>query len=181
MQAYMNQDAVEATMRTGLATYYSRSRKQLWKKGETSGNTQRVREILYDCDGDCLLLKVEPAGPACHTGEATCFHNTLLAMDGGRTSAAGSGVLRDLYSLILDRMKNPKEGSYTNKLLEGGTDRIGKKVAEEAVETVLAAKNQSFEEVRFEAADLVYHLLVLLASQGVAPDDLYAELGNRRG
>ena len=180
MQAYMNEESLRMTLATGYATYYSRSRAELWKKGETSGNTQRVREILYDCDGDSLLLRVDTAGPACHTGKESCFFNVLQAMDGGRSAADGAGILQELYNLILDRKEHPKEGSYTNKLLVGGVDKIGKKVVEEAMETVLAAKNESFADVRFEAADLVYHLLVLLAQQNVAMDDLYAELANRR-
>lgn len=180
MQAYMNQEALRETLRTGYATYFSRSRGQLWKKGETSGNTQAVREIFYDCDADSLLLKVIPAGPACHTGEETCYYRALKTMEGGLTSARGLAVLQELYDLILERKAHPKEGSYTNKLLSGGTDRIGKKIVEEAFETVLAAKNEKFEDVRFEAADLVYHLLVLLAEQGVSLDDLSAELYNRK-
>ncbi len=180
MQAFMNEESLRDTVRSGYATYYSRSRGELWRKGETSGNVQRVREILYDCDGDSLLLKVEPAGPSCHTGEESCFFNTLTAMDGGRTSAGGSGIMQEVYNVILDRKANPKEGSYTNKLLAGGTDRIGTKIVEEAVETVLAAKNDNFEEVRFEASDLMYHLMVLLVAQGVTLEDMYAELANRK-
>jgi imidazoleglycerol phosphate synthase cyclase subunit/phosphoribosyl-ATP pyrophosphohydrolase len=180
MQAYMNAESLRATLTSGYATYYSRSRQALWRKGETSGNTQRIREILYDCDGDCLLLKVVPAGPACHTGEETCFYRSLERMDGGRSTAVGSGILQDVYNVVLDRMANPKEGSYTNKLLTGGVDRIGKKVVEEAFETVLAAKNKDFAETRFETADLLYHLMVLLVEQGVALEDVYAELQNRR-
>lgn len=182
MQAYMNQEALRETLRTGEAVYYSRSRQQLWHKGETSGNTQKVVEVDYDCDADSILLRVVPAGPACHTGATTCFHNVLMAMDaGGRSAAQGVGILQALYGTILDRSIHPKEGSYTNRLFSGGVDRIGKKVIEEAAEVVLAAKNDAAEEVRFEAADLLYHLLVLLAQQGVSPDDVYAELQNRHG
>lgn len=179
MQAYMNAESLQETLRTGIATFFSRSRQQLWRKGETSGNIQNVREILYDCDGDCLLLKVDPAGPACHTGEMSCFYRSLQTMDGGRSSARSSGILMDLYKTIAERKNNPVEGSYTNKLLDGGVNKIGKKVIEEAGEVVLAAKDDSFADVRFEAADLLYHLMVLLAQQGVSPEDVYAELANR--
>lgn len=180
MLAYMNEQSLRQTLETGLATYYSRSRKQLWQKGETSGNIQKVRAISYDCDADTLLLQVEQSGPACHTGEYSCFHNALLPLleDGG--AAPGSAVLQQVYRVILDRKENPKEGSYTNYLLDKGVEKICKKVGEEASESIIAAVKGSNEELRYEVSDLLYHLLVLLANQGITPEEIYAELGKRR-
>lgn len=179
MLAYMNKASLLLTLESGFATYFSRSRQRLWKKGESSGHVQRVRELFYDCDGDTLLLKVEQSGPACHTGQESCFYRPLVALPGGRSSTAGAGILAKVYGQVQDRKQNPKEGSYTNKLLAKGVDLIGKKLLEEAAETLIAAKNQSREELLFESADLVYHLLVLLADASIAPDELYAELESR--
>ena len=179
MLAYMNEESLRLTLETGYATYYSRSRQALWKKGETSGHTQKLRELLYDCDGDTLLLKVEQTGPACHTGEPTCFYRSLKALPGERNSGEGASILQRVYGLILDRKAHPKAGSYTNSLLEKGVDKIGKKLVEEAAETLIAAKNGSRDELAFESADLAYHLLVLLANAGLSLDDLYAELSAR--
>ena len=162
-----------------MATYFSRSRQELWVKGATSGHYQHVREVRYDCDGDAILLKVDQVGAACHTGHYSCFFNPLLTLSGGRSSTMGAAIVQAVYDQVLDRKANPKEGSYTNKLLEKGVDKIGKKVVEEAAEVLIAAKNRSVEEVRFEVADLMYHLTVLLADQGMSWDDIYAELENR--
>ncbi len=179
MLAYMNEESLRLTLETGYATYFSRSRQRLWKKGESSGHTQKVRELLYDCDGDTLLLKVEQSGPACHTGHTSCFYRSLKSLSGERNSGEGAAILQRVYDLILERRDHPKEGSYTNSLLNKGVDKIGKKLVEEAAETLIAAKNHSRDEIAFEASDLVYHLLVLLASEGLTLDDIYAELSAR--
>ena len=180
MLAYMNEESLKLTLETGYATYYSRSRQKLWKKGEESGHLQKVRAIRYDCDGDTLLLQVEQTGPACHTGEYTCFHNTLSELVEGEASSKGSAVLQEVYNVILGRMENPVEGSYTNYLLDKGVEKIAKKVGEEATETVIAAIKGDKDELRYEASDLLYHLLVLLAQQGVTPEEIWTELSSRR-
>ena len=179
MLAYMNAESLQMTLDSGYATYFSRSRQQLWRKGETSGHTQRVLEMRYDCDGDALLLTVEQEGPACHTGEISCFHNPILTADADDLPPT-SIVVQQVYDVICDRKEHPQEGSYTNYLLDKGMEKICKKVGEEASETIIAAMKRSKPEVCYEAADLVYHLLVLLFEQGVTPDDLWAELVRRR-
>lgn len=179
MLAYMNRESLTLTLRTKLATYFSRSRQELWVKGATSGHYQHVREVRYDCDGDAILLKVDQQGAACHTGNYSCFFNPLLTLPGGRSSSMGMRIIQSVYDQVLDRKAHPKEGSYTNMLLNKGVDKIGKKVVEEAAEVLIAAKNHSREEVSFEVADLMYHLTVLLADQGMCWDDIYAELENR--
>lgn len=178
MLAYMNKESLTETIKTGYATYFSRSRQQLWKKGETSDNVQRVREILYDCDGDALLLKIDQTGVACHTGEYSCFHNSLTGKD--ESAPASSHVLEELFEVIENRKANPVPGSYTNYLLEKGVEKICKKVGEEASETIIAAVKGSNDEVRYEASDLLYHLMVLIANQGMRPEELYDELRSRR-
>lgn len=179
MLAYMNAESLQMTLDSGYATYFSRSRQQLWRKGETSGHTQRVLEMRYDCDGDALLLTVEQEGPACHTGENSCFHNPILTADADDLPPTAD-VVQQVYDVICDRKEHPREGSYTNYLLDKGVEKICKKVGEEASETIIAAMKRSKPEVCYEAADLVYHLLVLLFEQGVTPDDLWAELARRR-
>lgn len=180
MLAYMNEESLKLTLETGYATYYSRSRQKLWKKGEESGHVQKVRGIRYDCDGDTLLLQVEQTGPACHTGEYSCFHNTLSELVEGEAASKGSAVLQEVYNVILGRMENPTEGSYTNYLLDKGVEKIAKKVGEEATETVIAAIKGDKDELRYEASDLLYHLLVLMAQQGVTPEEIWTELSSRR-
>ncbi len=180
MLAYMNQEALQKTLDTGYAVYFSRSRQTLWKKGETSGHVQKVRAIHYDCDGDSLLMLVEQAGGACHTGEYSCFHNELLSLVEGAAKVPSAQILQEVYNVIADRKVNPKEGSYTNYLLDKGVEKICKKVGEEAAESIIAAVKGSREELRYEAADLVYHLLVLLFNQGLTPMELWAELEKRR-
>ena len=179
MLAYMNAQSLQMTLDSGYATYFSRSRQQLWRKGETSGHTQRVLEMRYDCDGDALLLTVEQEGPACHTGENSCFHNPILTADADDLPPTAD-VVQQVYDVICDRKEHPREGSYTNYLLDKGVEKICKKVGEEASETIIAAMKRSKPEVCYEAADLVYHLLVLLFEQGVTPDDLWTELARRR-
>ena len=176
MQAYMNQEAYDKTLKTGYAHYYSRSRKQLWKKGETSGNIQKVVSVSLDCDGDCVLLQVEQTGGACHTGEYSCFFN--LVQDNAKV--ANSSLLYELYDLIGDRKMHPKEGSYTNYLFEKGIDKILKKIGEESAEVIIASKNPGTSELRYEAADLLYHLLVLMNEKGLSLTELFGELQGRR-
>lgn len=178
MLAYMNREALETTFKTRKATYFSRSRNELWEKGATSGNTQRVVELYYDCDADAVLLKVDQTGNACHTGKYTCFHNAVL--NDGAASVSGAAAINDDYAIILDRIKNPRPGSYTNYLFEKGIDKMCKKVGEEASEVIIAAKNGAKDEVVYEIADLIYHLLVVMAHQNVTPEEIYAELEKRR-
>lgn len=179
MLAYMNAESLQQTLESGYATYYSRSRQKLWRKGETSGHTQRVLSISYDCDGDAILMQVEQTGPACHTGAYSCFHNELRRADPDDMPAT-SAIVQQVYEVIADRKVHPREGSYTNYLLEKGVEKICKKVGEEASETIIAAMKGNQEEVTYEAADLVYHLLVLLFQQGVNPQQVWEELARRR-
>ncbi len=174
MQAYMNEEALEKTLETGYAHYWSRSRKCLWKKGETSGHVQKVKGITFDCDKDCVLLQIEQVGAACHTGSRSCFFNVEKAEEG-----AGVRFLSELARVIDDRKRHPEEGSYTSYLFEKGIDKIAKKMGEEAVETVIASKNDKKEELVGEAADLLYHLLVLLREKEVTLFDVCSELKAR--
>jgi len=177
MVAYMNREAFEITVREGIMTYYSRSRKSLWKKGETSGHYQYIKELYSDCDNDTLLAKVIQIGGACHTGEYSCFFNELIKKETGRTDPYS--VLQDVMSVILDRKDNPKEGSYTNYLFDKGIDKILKKIGEEATEIVIAAKNPEPEESKYEIADFLYHVMVLMALKGLTWEDVMEELANR--
>ena len=184
MQAYVNEEALKKTIETKLATYYSRSRKSLWVKGETSGNFQRVEQILVDCDKDSLIYKVAVDGPACHTNHRTCFYRDI---DGKEIDdepefvedKKASEMLYELYKTIEERKLNPVEGSYTNYLFEKGIDKIAKKVGEEATEVVIASKNRASDEIIYETADLLYHLWVLLCENNVYPDDIFNELKRR--
>ncbi len=182
MVAWMNQEALQRTLETGQAHFWSRSRQELWHKGATSGNIMRVRGIRLDCDADTLLLQVDPAGPACHTGNWSCFYRQLGEVGDPQVhcEVAGEDVLASLFETILDRQANPRAGSYTARLLEAGEDEILKKVGEEAVEVILAAKGQGDERVIAEVADLLYHLLVLLAARGSTLAAVNAELIRRR-
>ena len=175
MLAWMNQESLRLTLESGFATYYSRSRQQLWRKGETSGHTQRVIRLSYDCDGDAILMQVNQIGPACHTGKKTCFHNPV--MDGDMPATAG--ILDVIEATIADRAANPKPGSYTNYLLDKGAEKIGKKVGEEATEAVIAAMKNDADGLAGEVADLMYHLAVLLQSQGVEWRDVWEVLRKR--
>ena len=176
MLAYANAEALELSGKTGWAHYYSRSRGRLWKKGETSGNLQSVISINGDCDGDAVLYKVIPQGPACHTGEISCFFNLLAQL---QESAGAEELVRE-YEVIKERQAQPQEGSYTCYLFSKGMDKIAKKVGEEAVEVVIAGKNGDKEEICYETADLLYHLMVLLAQQNISLYDVCAELKKRR-
>ena len=179
MLAWMNEESLRLTLETGYATYFSRSRQQLWKKGETSGHVQEVLAVKYDCDADAILLTVRQTGPACHTGARSCFFNDLKKADEDELPAT-SHILEQVYRVIEDRRDHPQEGSYTNYLLDKGIEKICKKVGEEASETIIAAMKNSREEVTYEAADLLYHLLVLCFDRGVTPADLWQELARRR-
>jgi phosphoribosyl-ATP pyrophosphohydrolase/phosphoribosyl-AMP cyclohydrolase len=175
MLAYASREAVERTVETGEAHYYSRSRGELWHKGSTSGNTQKVIEVRLDCDGDALLYRVEPAGPACHTGERSCFFTTLAGSDGEAPNLGRT--LTRLAGTIARRHQERPEGSYTAKLFERGAGYTAQKVGEEAVEVVVAAlENDRLAE---ETADLLYHLLVLLEERGVGVGEVARVLDER--
>lgn len=173
--AYANQEAVEKTVATGEAHYYSRSRSELWRKGETSGNTQRIVEVRLDCDGDALLYRVEPRGPACHTGERSCFF-TPVYRETEEVPNLGQTLTR-LAGTIAGRHEEMPQGSYTAKLFQRGTGYAAQKVGEEAVEVVVAALEG--EELAEETADLLYHLLVLLEERGVKPEEVARVLDER--
>lgn len=177
MVAYMNREAYETTIQTGKMTYWSRSRNELWVKGETSGHFQYVRELLIDCDNDTILAKVLQEGAACHTGNRSCFYRSMVKKDYDETNPMK--VFEDVYSVILDRKEHPKEGSYTNYLFDKGIDKILKKVGEEATEIVIAAKNPNPEEIKYEISDFLYHVMVLMAEKGVTWEDITKELAQR--
>lgn len=182
MLAYMNAESLKRTLETGETWFWSRSRAQLWHKGETSGNTQRVADVLLDCDGDALVVRVEPAGPACHTGQTSCFHNVIQAASASQENAEDLGeVLNTLYALVEQRKRERPEGSYTTYLFDQGLDKILKKVGEEASETIIAGKNEDRRALAQESCDLLYHLIVLLVERGVTLPDLRDELAQRRG
>lgn len=178
MLGYMDKEALQKTQEGGLVTFWSRSQKALWTKGETSGHYLQLIEIRQDCDSDALLVLVEPIGPTCHTGEPSCFHHKL---DGEKVTVRvpSCTILSQLADTIHNRSDNPTSGSYTFRLLQGGVDRIGKKIGEEAAEVIIAAKNRSAVEVAYEMADLCYHSLVLLEEQGVPIEAVWAELQRR--
>lgn len=178
MLAYMNEESYAKTIETGLMTYYSRSRNKLWTKGEESGHFQYVKELIIDCDKDTILAKVHQIGPACHTGNETCFF-TPLASVGDKDLANPFSVFTDVYNTIIDRRENPREGSYTNYLFDQGIDKILKKFGEEATETVIAAKNPDPSEIKYEIADLMYHMMVLMADKGITWEDITRELAER--
>ncbi|MEP7270981.1 MAG: bifunctional phosphoribosyl-AMP cyclohydrolase/phosphoribosyl-ATP diphosphatase HisIE [Acidobacteriota bacterium] len=207
--AFMNAESLAQTLQTGETWFWSRSRNELWHKGATSGNTQRVIDIRLDCDGDALLVLVAPRGPACHTGEPTCFFENIgFAAEGLETKARAAistptdadierhrgslslvnaaaldlGILlQDLFTLILDRKDHRPENSYTSYLFNSGLDKILKKVGEESAETIIAAKNDGTKELTSEMTDLLYHLLVLMAERDVSLRDIVVELSKRAG
>ena len=182
MLAYMNGESLARTIETGYTWFWSRSRQELWNKGATSGNLQKVVNISYDCDGDSLLVQVEQTGVACHTGEYSCFHNLLWKRDNLPVPEMEGipGVLSELYRVIQEKRENGGEKSYTKYLFTSGQDKILKKVGEEAAETIIASKNYAKDEVLYEMSDLWYHCLVLLAYHNITPNELLAELGGRR-
>lgn len=177
MMAYMNEDAFDSTVKTGRMTYYSRSRKCQWVKGETSGHFQYVKSLAIDCDKDTLLAKVEQVGAACHTGNRSCFYTTIVGADYDAKNPLQ--VFESVYNTIVDRREHPKEGSYTNYLFEKGIDKILKKVGEEATEIVIAAKNPNPEEIKYEISDFLYHAMVLMVERGVTWEDITNELADR--
>ncbi len=172
--AYMNEESLKTTMEKKLTCFWSRSRNELWLKGETSGNYQHVVSITADCDKDALLVMVEPDGPACHTGEETCFHNALWEND-----ELHEFSLDALSKLIEGRKTEKKEGSYTTYLFEKGIDKILKKVGEESTEVIIAGKANDKKETVYEIADLTYHILVLMIQMGISLDDVRKELASR--
>lgn len=185
MVAFANRDALDRTLTTGLAHYYSRSRGVLWQKGETSAHIQRVVEVRLDCDGDTILYRVEQTGPACHTGTRTCFSTVISGAAGQRGSESvaeddpGGHVLSRLARTIAQRATERPQGSYTAELLASGVGKASQKVGEEAVEVVVAANSEDDERLASEAADLLYHLLVLLQARGVPLDAVLRELESR--
>ncbi|HLJ58686.1 MAG TPA: bifunctional phosphoribosyl-AMP cyclohydrolase/phosphoribosyl-ATP diphosphatase HisIE [bacterium] len=208
MVAHMNREALERTLATGQAWYWSRSRRRLWRKGEESGHTQRVRAVRMDCDGDALVLAVDQVGPACHTGHATCFYRSLVLEDGrvraveappgaasaeragpaaapapsDRAAAGASGpeILGELAAVLVDRRREPRAGSYTSGLFAEGLARLNEKVMEEAAEVTRAARKETPSRLVEETADLWFHILVLLVYQGVDPARVFGELAKRR-
>ena len=194
--AYMNAESLKRTVASGETWFWSRSRSSLWHKGETSGNKQRVVDVSVDCDHDAIRVLVEPAGPACHTGAQSCFHNELMdppkrgssptVREGSavnnklKDSADLGAVLSDLYALVESRKRERPAGSYSSYLFNEGLDKILKKVGEESAETIIAAKNKDSQAVVREASDLLYHLIVLLVECGLTLDQVGAELSARR-
>lgn len=178
MVAYMNEEAFDKTVESGKMTYFSRSRNELWIKGETSGHYQYVKELLLDCDKDTLLAKVKQVGAACHTGNRSCFYTSLVRKDYDNVNPLT--VFNDVFDVISDRKKNPKEGSYTNYLFDKGIDKILKKCGEEATEMVIAAKNPDAEELKYEISDFLYHMMVLMAECNLDWNDILKELAHRR-
>lgn len=183
MMAYMDAEAYNKTVETKLATYYSRSRNELWIKGATSNHYQHVKEMAIDCDKDTLLLKVAQDGNACHTGAYSCFyqykdHKTdeYKEVD----TSKQKDVFQAVYDIIKDRKMNPKEGSYTNYLFDKGIDKILKKVGEESAEIIIGAKNPGKDEIVYEIPDLLYHLMVLMVEKDTTWEDIYDELDKRR-
>lgn len=179
MLAYMNRESLERSLRTGRTWFYSRKRRSLWLKGETSGNHQYIREVRYDCDADALLIKVEQVGNACHEGYRSCFFR-CIGQPYVKEEKGDPRILQELFAVIVDRKQTLPEGSYTAKLFRKGIDKIAQKVGEEAVEVVIAGKNRDKTELVEESADLLYHLLVLLAECGVGPSEVWAKLAERR-
>lgn len=176
--AYMNQESLTKTLETGETWFYSRSRQELWHKGATSGNTQSVVSVKYDCDQDAVLVLVEPKGPACHTGAVSCFSEGVVT-ERTTSNLADYQILQSLEKLIIEREKERPEGAYTTYLFEKGVDKILKKVGEEASEVIIAAKNRDKEELKWEAADLLYHLQVLLVEQGLPLKEVLKTLEER--
>ncbi|WP_019586322.1 bifunctional phosphoribosyl-AMP cyclohydrolase/phosphoribosyl-ATP diphosphatase HisIE [Deinococcus apachensis] len=179
MQAYADRAAVQRTLDTREATYYSRSRAEQWVKGSTSGHTQHVVSVSLDCDGDSVLYRVEQTGPACHTGEYSCFHRPLLGEEA--TDTGLDGTLERVYTTVAERLATLPENSYVARLHAGGLDRVLKKISEEAGEVLLAAKNGDRAELATEAADLFFHTLFAMAELGVSPADVAAVLRTREG
>ena len=197
MLAYMSRESFIKSVKTKSTWFWSRSRKELWNKGATSGNSQQIKEIRFDCDSDALLIKVQQQGPACHTGSKSCFFNIVDIGDKGKKdyknaedisgmlefsddSASSSNILQELYDTIVNRIKQKSEKSYTYSLHKAGLEEILKKIGEEAIEIILSAKHQGRERTVSEISDLVYHLLVLMAEKKIKPQDICRELDSRK-
>lgn len=190
MLAYMNRESLEKTLESGCTWFYSRSRQQLWMKGETSGHVQKVKDIYYDCDEDSLLIQVEQGGVACHTGHYSCFYRDRDGVEKEpplfdmekiyQAGPNGPAILYELFDVITERKDTMPAGSYTSYLFEKGIDKILKKVGEETAEVIIAAKNPDIGELVYEASDLLYHLMVLLVEKGVSLSEIFAELRSRR-
>ncbi len=172
--AYMNRESLEITIKEKRTCFFSRSRQELWRKGETSGNVQKVVDIYADCDGDALVVEVDKAGPACHTGSESCFFNPLFSNEEYKEFS-----YERLYEMIKGRKTEKKEGSYTTYLFEKGIDKILKKVGEECTEVIIGAKGGSKEETVYEISDLVYHVMVLMVEMGISTEDIFNELASR--
>ena len=190
MMAWMNAEAIEKTVHTGFTHFFSRSRQKMWQKGESSGHVQKVVDILFDCDADCLLVKAHQEVAACHTGQRSCFYRSLDGQEVAEAVFDAGKVYGDkdsreafdrLFGVIADRKKNPKADSYTSQLFTGGIEAVGAKVLEEAGELVEAARDKGPVEVVSEAADLIYHAWVLLALAGASPEQVREELAGREG
>ena len=178
MLAYMNEEAYNKTIATGRMTYYSRSRNELWVKGETSGHFQYLQSLYVDCDADTLLAKVTQVGAACHTGNKSCFYRSVVEKD-IKSEDNPLKVFEEVLDIIKDRKVNPKEGSYTNYLFDKGIDKILKKLGEEATEIVIAAKNPNPNEIKYEISDFLYHMMVLMVEKGVTWEEITEELAKR--
>ncbi|OUS69726.1 bifunctional phosphoribosyl-AMP cyclohydrolase/phosphoribosyl-ATP pyrophosphatase [Paenibacillus sp. MY03] len=189
MLAYMNEESLRLSVSTGTTWFWSRSRNELWNKGATSGHTQRIESMSYDCDGDTLLVRVAQQGPACHTGRYSCFYNGIELESGAQQADSADeeessdrfGILGKLETIIAQRYAERPAGAYTTYLFDKGVDKILKKVGEESAEVIIAAKNQDNDELRSEAGDLLFHLMVLLRERGLPLDDIMSELNNRHG
>ncbi len=184
MMAYMNRESLQLSVQNGVTWFWSRSRGELWNKGATSGHTQQIVSMSYDCDGDTLLVKVNQQGPACHTGSYSCFFNPIEvegATVSGEPTADRFATLSKLETVIAKRHAERPEGSYTTYLFDKGVDKILKKVGEEASEVIIAAKNKDNDELRSETGDLIFHLMVLLRERGLPLDDVIAEIESRHG
>jgi phosphoribosyl-ATP pyrophosphohydrolase/phosphoribosyl-AMP cyclohydrolase len=184
MLGYMNQEALAKTVATKRVHFWSRSRNKLWEKGETSGHTLHVKELFIDCDRDTILVKAQPTGPTCHTGERACFFSRIDEQGHvvhRNAQDAQGGILESVLRTIRERRSSPQVGSYTSKLFEGGHDKILKKVAEEAGEVLLASKGGKKEEIVYEVADLFFHTLMVLGYHDLSLQDIYEELGGRFG
>jgi phosphoribosyl-AMP cyclohydrolase / phosphoribosyl-ATP pyrophosphohydrolase len=184
MVGFMDGEALNQTVMTKHVHFWSRSRKKLWEKGETSGHYLLLKDLFVDCDYDTVLVKAEPVGPTCHTGAQSCFFSQIGeagTIDGVTSSEAKGGILERIYGTIVARKEHPKSGSYVSSLFEGGQDRLLKKVAEEAGEVMLSSKNGKREEIIYEVADLFFHTLVVLGYHGITVRDIYQELATRHG
>ena len=181
MLGYMNPGSIKRTLEGGGVWFYSRSRSDLWHKGEVSGNYMRIKSASMDCDGDTILLQVEPDGPICHTGNPTCFFTSFDELPEFVKEEKGPGVMEELFSVIQDRKRDMPEGSYTAQLLKEGVDRISQKVIEEAGEAAIAGVKGDKEHLVRELGDLFYHALVLLSASGARPEDVWQELRQRQG